>query len=170
MKKLITAVSLVIAVGGLTNIAVAEDCQPDETEAIWSPTGTIVLSTVPGFPLSVTKGISLSCDASGSVDLDGSNASVASIGLSGNPLCVNIAFTNFPYNMEGDATNDTVTLENVDVQGVTGNCLGDLTGDFDQATGEITFNAASIPSNPPGGSDCIFTGFFTTSPQASFLH
>ena len=137
MKKFITAASLAIAVGGLTNIAVAEDCQPDETtetEETWSPTGIITLSTLPNAPLSIfAVGSALTCDLTASLTLDGSDASVTAIQLSGNgSICSTANFTNLPYNLEGNP-DGTVTLQNVEFY--SGVCSGDLTGDFDQATG-----------------------------------
>ena len=160
MKKLMTAVSLAIAVGGFATVTQAET---------WFSPATVALSTAAADPLILFKGVELECDMTGSATLDGSNATVTTIGLSGDSLCALVAFTNFPYNMEGNA-DGTVTLENVDVQGVTGNCLGDLTGNFDQTTGEITFIGAEILSNPAGGAPCIVDGVVGTNPQAGYVN
>ncbi|MEX2964797.1 hypothetical protein [Microbulbifer sp. TYP-18] len=154
MKKLFTAVSLAI-VTGFTGAANAETWSTD-----------VALEDVA--PLTVTKGITLLCNMTGSATLAGSNASITSLGLSdASGTCQMIGFFNFPYNMEGGAS-DVVTIEGVDVQGITGNCLGDLVGTLNQTTGVISFVNANIPSNPAGGSPCIINGDVKTTPPASY--
>lgn len=168
MKTVISAVSIAI-LATLTAQASAET---------WSPTGTIAIQSInpatgAADTLEVSKGITLNCTMAGSAVVnpaDQSDASVGSLGLSsGFPfLCNTISFTNLPYNLEGNA-DGTATLENVVVQAVTGDCAGDLTGDFDQSTGYLTFNNATIPSTS-GGNDCEVNGTVDTNPQASYTN
>ncbi|WP_299948811.1 hypothetical protein [uncultured Microbulbifer sp.] len=157
MKKFITAVSLTLAVTGFAGLANAET---------WSPTGAVALFNVGN--ISVFKGINLTCGLSGSGNINGADASVGSLALTGF-LCSTISFNGLPYNIEGN-TGGTVTLEGVVVVGITGDCAGDLIGTFDQATGILTFDAAEIPSSPPGGAPCQITGAVGTNPQASYTN
>lgn len=159
MKKLLTAVTLTIAATtGFAGLANAET---------WSPSGAVALSNVDG-KMKVFKGINLNCGLTGSATLNGADASVGSLGLTGF-LCSTIDFTGVPYNLEGNA-DGTVTLEGVVVEVITGNCAGDLTGTFDQATGVLSFDKAEIPSNPAGSGPCIITGKVGTTPQASYTN
>ncbi|MDP5211320.1 hypothetical protein [Microbulbifer sp. 2205BS26-8] len=162
MKKFITAVSLTIAATGFAGLANAET---------WAPLNTngIVVANAPSTPISVSKGITLACDMSGMANIDAAgSAEISALSLSGSAgLCGSIGFFNFPYAMEGGA-NDVVTIKNVDVQGITGNCLGDLVGTLDQATGEITFTMAQIPANPSGGAPCEVNGTVATTPAVSY--
>ncbi|WP_299948478.1 hypothetical protein [uncultured Microbulbifer sp.] len=159
MKKFITAVSLTLAATGFAGLANAET---------WSPTGPVALASVE--PLALFKGIPLDCDLMGAVTLNGSDASVGALQLSGGlfDLCNTITFTDLPYNLEGNA-DGTATMEGVVVQAVTGNCAGDLTGTFDQATGVLTFDAAVLPATDSGG-DCTISGNVMTNPQASYTN
>ncbi|MFA0809570.1 hypothetical protein [Microbulbifer epialgicus] len=153
MKKILTALTLAIASTG-----VAADS--------WSPQGAIGLANVGN--IKVSKGIDLNCALSGSATVDAAgNASVGSLSLSTGFLCSNVDFTNLPYTLVGNAGN-TVTLQDVTVTAITGNCFGDITGNFNQATGEITFNAAQLPA-VGSGADCEITGTISTNPQASFV-
>ncbi|WP_444946404.1 hypothetical protein ACJJIP_05960 [Microbulbifer sp. VTAC004] len=157
MKKILTAASICLVSIGVTSLANAET---------WSPPGAIALANVG--TLTVKKGISLNCTLSGSVNSTGADASVGSLALSGGFLnmCNSVSFNNLPYDLIGNA-NNTVTLKNVAVAAVTGNCAGDLTGSFDQSTGRITFNNAQIPS-VGSGSACVINGVVSTNPQSSF--
>ena len=153
MKKLIAAFASTTLI--LAGAASAET---------WSPTGPVSLSNIG--PVTVSKGITLTCGVSGSGTLNGSNATVNSLALTGG-LCGNVRFTSLPYNLEGTSPT-SVTLQNVVVTAITGNCAGDLTGSFNQSTGVITFSGATIPSNPAGGAPCVINGQVATNPAASF--
>ncbi|QFT54287.1 hypothetical protein [Microbulbifer sp. THAF38] len=157
MKKILTAATLCIATAGLTGLASA---------ATWSPSGAIALANVGN--LTVKKGIQLTCSLSGSVNSTGTDASVGSLALSGGFLnmCNRVTFNNLPYELVGHSNNN-VTLKNVSVAAVTGNCVGDLVGTFNQGNGRITFNNAQIPSSG-SGSDCFINGVISTNPQSSF--
>ncbi|MCO1335148.1 hypothetical protein MO867_12480 [Microbulbifer sp. OS29] len=159
MKKLLATVSLCIAATGFPALASADT---------WSPNGSSALFNVGN--ITVMKGIQLSCNLSGSIDIVSSDASVGSLSLSGGlfGLCGTISFSSLPYNVVGNA-DDTITLEDVVVQAVTGSCVGDLVGDFDHSTGRITFNGANIPSSPAGGSPCVIYGVVDSNPQVSFV-
>lgn len=98
----------------------------------WSPTGTVALSSG---DVNIFDGITLNCVLSGSVNLNGADASVGSLALNGF-LCNIIRFNGLPYNLEGNA-DGTVTLEGVNVQTVYNHCAGNLTATFDQATGVL---------------------------------
>ncbi|WP_444911891.1 hypothetical protein [Microbulbifer sp. PAAF003] len=153
MKKILTALALTIVSTG----AAADT---------WSPQGTIGLANVGD--IKVSKGINLTCGLSGSSTTNSAgNASVGSLSLNTGFLCGAVSFTNLPYTLVGNAGN-TVTLKDVTVAAITGNCFGDITGSFNQSTGEITFNAAVLPSVGIG-SDCKITGTISTNPQASFV-
>ncbi|USD20265.1 hypothetical protein [Microbulbifer variabilis] len=157
MKKILTAASICLASFGIAGLANAET---------WSPPGAIALASDGN--LEVEKGILLQCKLSGSVDSTGADASVGSLALSGGFLniCGTISFSGLPYALVGHA-NNTVTLKNVNVAAVSGNCAGDLNGSFDQSTGKITFNDAQIPSTG-SGSPCVINGVVSTNPQSSF--
>ncbi len=169
MKRFVASsvLSTAIAAFGLASTAVAET---------WSPTGPVSLSSIDpmsGAPstLQVSKGITLDCGLSGGGSLAGSSALVNSLSLTaGDFLCIFVAFSNLPYNLEpeGGTSLDSVTLEDVVVTAVTGNCRGNLTGDFDQTNGRITFTNATIPSDPVGGSPCVINGVVATSPAVSY--
>lgn len=162
MKKLLSIVSLCL----IANV----------NAETWSPTGTIAIQSIDpatGLPstLQVKKGITLNCTMAGSAVVDINNpsdAAVGSLGLSGGFLCGLISFAGLPYNLEGNA-DGTATLENVTVTAITGNCAGDLTGDFDQTNGYLTFTDSTIPSTS-GGSDCVVNGTVDTNPQASYTN
>ncbi|WP_143732488.1 hypothetical protein [Microbulbifer sp. GL-2] len=152
MKKILTALALTIVSTG----AAADT---------WSPQGTIGLANVGN--IAVKKGINLNCGLSGSTTVDAAgNSSVGSLSLSGF-LCGSVTFTKLPYTLVGNADN-TVTLHNVNVNAITGDCFGNITGDFNQATGELTFNAAQLPSVGTGA-NCEISGTISTNPQASFV-
>ncbi|MEX2962942.1 hypothetical protein [Microbulbifer sp. TYP-18] len=163
MKKILTALSFtMVATLGFVSTANAET---------WSPVSTtdIVMANTVGSPLMISKGITLLCDMNATIDTDAAgNAQVTSLILSDpGGICAMIVFVNFPYEMVG-GDNDLVTIKNVDAQGVTGNCFGDLTGTLNQATGEITFVNAEIPSNPPDDNPCIGNGVVGTTPAMSY--
>lgn len=157
MKKLTTLCIGALLSAGLAGPAVAEN---------WSPTGSITLSNVG--TITVQKGITLSCGLTGTGTLNGSSASVNSLALTGG-LCGSISFTGAPYNIE-PTSSTSVTIQNVTVTAITGNCQGNLVGAFDQSTGRITFSNATIPSSPAGGSPCRVTGVVATSPAASYTY
>ncbi|MFS1523531.1 hypothetical protein ACL7TT_05365 [Microbulbifer sp. 2304DJ12-6] len=162
MKKFLTAVSLTLAATGFAGLANA---------ATWAPLNTtgIVVANDPATPLQVSKGITLSCSMNGMANIDAAgSAEIVALSLTGSlGLCGSIGFFNFPYELEGGA-DDVVTLKNVDVQGITGDCLGDLVGTLDQTTGEISFNMAEIPSNPTGAAPCVVNGIVGTTPAVSY--
>ncbi|AWF82074.1 hypothetical protein BTJ40_15245 [Microbulbifer sp. A4B17] len=157
MKKILTAASVCLASFGIIGLANAET---------WSPPGAIGLANVGN--LTVQKGISLTCSLSGSVNSTGADAEVGSLALSGGFLnmCNRVVFNNLPYDLIGNA-NNTVTLKNVSVKAVTGECSGDLTGSFNQSNGRITFSNAQIPSSG-SGSACVINGVVSTNPQSSY--
>ncbi|WKD48948.1 hypothetical protein [Microbulbifer spongiae] len=162
MKKPLTAVAFTIATAGFAGIVHSET---------WSPVSTtdIVMANVAGNPLMVSKGVTLLCDMNATIDTDAAgNAQVTALTLSSTDgLCSMIVFFDFPYAMIGGADN-LVTIRNVDARGITGNCFGDLVGTLDQATGEIRFSNAQIPSNPPGGDPCVGNGTVATIPAMSY--
>jgi len=151
MKKILAALVLAIASTG----AAADT---------WSPQGTIGLANVGN--ILVKKGLTLNCGLSGSSTVDAAgNASLGSLSLSG-VLCSLVNFTSLPYDLVGNAGN-TVTLQGVSVTAITGSCSGDITGSFNQATGEITFDQAELPAT--SGSPCVISGTISTNPQASYV-
>ncbi|TQV78889.1 hypothetical protein FKG94_12785 [Exilibacterium tricleocarpae] len=171
MKRLLalSVLSAAVATAGFASSA----------SAMWtfSPAGPVTLSSPidPGtgspIPLQLFKGIPVSCNISGSGNIASGLASVTSLSLvPGSFFCFAISFAGLPYDLEpaGGVSLTSVTLKDVTVTAITGNCRGDLTGDFDQATGIITFNGATIPSDPPGGADCVVTGPVATSPAISY--
>ncbi|MDP5209539.1 hypothetical protein [Microbulbifer sp. 2205BS26-8] len=161
LKKICTAVCLFVIVSGFAGQVHAET---------WFPNGAVAMASIDG--LEVSKGtLGLTCNLMGAVDLDGENASVGALEVSGGPfnLCgVSAQFENLPYNMEGNA-DGTVTIQNIYVDGATGDCAGDLTGTFDQSTGILTFDNAALPGVPSGAS-CVLSGQVSTNPQASYTN
>ncbi|WP_444893259.1 hypothetical protein ACJJIW_21345 [Microbulbifer sp. JMSA004] len=157
MKNILTAASFCMASFGIIGLANAET---------WSPSGAIGLANVGTF--TVQKGISLNCSLSGSVSSTGASAEVGSMALSGGFLnmCNRVVFNNLPYDLVGNA-NNTVTIQNVSVKAVTGECAGNLTGSFNQSNGRITFSNAQIPS-VGSGSACVINGVISTNPQSSY--
>ncbi|MFA0809569.1 hypothetical protein [Microbulbifer epialgicus] len=155
MKKILIALTLVIA-----SIGAAADT--------WSPQATIGLVNVGTRSIEVSGGLTFACNLSGSVTIDAAgNASVGSLSLIEGFACPAIFFNSLPYTMVGN-TDNTVTLQEVNMSGVTGHCFGDLTGDFNQATGELSFNNAVLP-NVGTGLDCKISGTISTNPQVSFV-
>lgn len=133
----------------------------------FSPNGGVTLTS--DAPLDVQKGLTLSCDLTGSGTIAGGAHTVdgGSLDLSGSlGLCDLVGFTG-TYDVSSTSLN-SVTIEDVQVVGITGNCRGDLTGAFNQGNGKITFTGATIASDPPGGSPCIISGVVSTSPAVSF--
>ncbi|WP_444926396.1 hypothetical protein ACJJI4_21370 [Microbulbifer sp. TRSA002] len=156
MKRIIIALTLIVASTG----AGAD---------IWSPQGTSGLANIGSF--NVTASLPLSCNLSGSIIIDATgDASLGSLSITprGSAVCGLVMFNNLPYTIVGNADN-TVTLKDTDFYVLgDGHCIGDLTGDFNQSTGEITFNAAVVP-NVGFVRDCKITGTISTNPQVSFV-
>ncbi|MGK6355698.1 hypothetical protein ACMGDH_10795 [Sphingomonas sp. DT-207] len=137
---------------------------PQASAQTVSPTGPFTLTNVG--TISVTKGITLSCGLTGSGNVSSSGAaSVTSINLTGG-LCGSIVFSGTPYAVTSTSTS-SITINGVVVTAITGNCAGNLTGSFNQATGEITFANATLPSTS-GGNPCSITGKVKTTPALSF--
>lgn len=166
LNKICTAVFLSILASLFVGQAYAET---------WSPTGNGNLDDIDG--LEVKKGIiQLTCKLTGEVTLDGSNATVDNLVVYGGFLniCNNrVILKNIDpsmgtsFNMEGMASN-TVTIESVYAEApIGGDCSGDLTGTFDQATGILTFINATLPG-VSGAADCEFSGELATFPEASY--
>lgn len=131
----------------------------------FSPPGSVTLTS--DGPLAVSKGLTLSCTLAGTGTITSGGAhTVGSLALSGT-LCNAVSFTGFPYSVTSNSLT-SVTINNVSVIGITGNCQGNLTGSFNQATGVISFNNAQIPSSPAGGAPCVIDGDVLTSPAVSF--
>lgn len=156
MKSLEALCAAIIATSSLANSASAQT---------FSPPGTISLSSVG--PMSVSKGLRLSCNLTGSGQITGGSATITSLALTSGGLCSSVMFVGLPYVVTAVTTN-SVTINNMQVIGLTGNCAGNLTGAFNQSTGRATFNNAVLPSNPPGGTPCIVSGVVATSPAVSF--
>ena len=153
MKKLAATLSMAVAATALASTVEAET---------WSPTGTINLAGA----LVVQSDITFFCILSGEATLNGSSASINQLSFTGG-LCGGVFFLDLPYNIEPSSLT-SVTLENVRMTGLLGNCFGDLTGTFDQLSGEITFSDAILPPSPPSTLPCRFQGVVSTSPSASY--
>ncbi|WP_448662616.1 hypothetical protein ACG3SL_18425 [Sphingomonas sp. CJ20] len=137
---------------------------PQASAQTFSPAGSFTITNVGA--ISVSKGITLSCGLSGSGNVtSGGAASVTGIALSG-PLCTSVTFTSTPYAVTASGT--TVTINNVTVTAITGNCFGNLSGTYNQSTGILTFVNAPIPSNPAGGSPCRVNGQVRLSPTLTY--
>lgn len=137
---------------------------PHASAQTFSPAGSFTITNVG--TITVSKGITLNCGLSGSGNVtSGGSASVTSISLTGG-LCGSISFTATPYAVTASGT--TVTINNVTVTAITGNCFGNLSGTYNQSTGILTFSNATIPSNPPGGSPCRVTGQVRLSPILTY--
>lgn len=137
---------------------------PQASAQTVSPAGPFTLSNVG--TISVSKGITLSCGLTGSGNVTaGGAATVTSLNLTGG-LCGSIVFSGTPYTISSTSTS-SITINGVVVTAITGNCAGSLTGSFNQATGEITFANATLPSTS-GGSACRITGKVKTTPALSF--
>jgi hypothetical protein len=122
--------------------------------------------TVSG-PVTVSKGITLNCTLSGTGNVTGGGAAtITSLSLTGG-LCGLVSFTGLPYAVTSTSLT-SITIVDVRAVGITGNCRGNLTGAFNQTTGQITFTNATIPSDPPGGSPCVINGTVATAPPISF--
>lgn len=157
MKELITSVFLAIAVTGFSATANA---------VTWSPTGPGAVMSI-GEVL-VAQGLQLNCGLSAStlVTENGDAAFITSLQLSGF-LCSAIGFDGLPYELKATSAT-SIMLLNVSVAGLTGDCFGDLAGEFDQATGTISFIDATLPSMPPGDAPCRIVGTLSTTPQGSY--
>jgi hypothetical protein len=139
----------------------------------WSPSGPGVVGTD---TIEVRKLLTLICDIDGgtSINVSGSTHQINSLGLSqgssGSSNCPNIGFTGFPYVVEpaGGTSLTQVVIRNVVVQGITGNCAGDLLADFDQTTGELTFSHANTIPATSGIGPCSLEGIVTTTPAVSY--
>lgn len=137
---------------------------PQASAQTFSPSGPFTITNVG--TITVSKGITLSCSLSGGGNVTtGGAASVTSIILSGG-LCGSVSFTATPYAVTASGT--TVTINNVTVTAITGNCFGNLSGTYNQSTGILTFAGATIPSNPVGGSPCKVTGQVKLSPILTY--
>lgn len=129
----------------------------------FSPPGTHTLSGT----VTVSKGITLTCTMSGTGNITGAGAAtITSLSLSGG-LCPAISFAGLPYAVTA-ANLNSITIVDVRAVGITGNCRGNLTGAFNQTTGQITFTNATIPSDPAGGAPCVVNGTVSTTPAVSF--
>lgn len=150
-----------ICVGMVASVALAGGASAQT----FSPNGGVTLTS--DGQLDVMKGLQLSCDLTGTGTIAGGSKTVDTLDLTGSGgLCDLVNFTG-GYNVSSTSLT-SVTIEDVQVVGITGNCRGDLIGGFDQSTGKITFASASIPSDPPGGSPCVVDGVVSTSPAVSF--
>lgn len=160
MKKLIPVVALAAAVIGFSSLASAE---------AWSPAGPVALTNEVGKIIVLNSSLSLECDVSASGALNDDSATINSMTFSSGTLglCSQIKLEGLPYNVE-PSSETSVTLQDVTLIGIVGMCFGDLSGDFDQATGQITFTDATIPSLPTGDSPCVINGVMQTTPQASY--
>lgn len=137
---------------------------PQASAQTFSPAGSFTITNVG--TITVSKGLTLSCGLSGAGNVTtGGSASVTSITLSGT-LCSSVNFTATPYTVTASGT--TVTINNVTVTAITGNCLGNLSGTYNQSTGILTFANATIPSNPAGGSPCRVNGQVRLSPTLTY--
>lgn len=151
-----------ICVGMVASVALAGGASAQT----FSPNGPVTLTS--DSALSVSKGLTLSCDLTGSGTISGGSHSITALDLSGDGgLCDLVAFSAFPYAVTSTSTS-SVTINDVTVVGITGNCFGDLTGAFNQSNGKITFTGATLPSSPAGGSPCVISGTVSTSPAVSF--
>lgn len=160
MKKLLVLFSIVLACSNTPNFASAET---------WYPEGAIALANVGTLKFSGYNGHSFYCELSGSITSKVSSASIGSLTLSGGFLNTcnvpNILFE-FPLEITGNA-DGTVTISDFYVYAHRF-CFGDLTGSFNQSTGEITFDEAELPNESAGGLPCTVSGTISTNPQLSF--
>ena len=162
MKRVLTALSMAVIATGFASTASADTWAPNSPI---TPTG-VLLTNVGN--IAVSKGLNFNCGLSGSAAIapTGNTAQIHSLAFTaGFFLCPQIAFTGLPYSMTCNA-NNTVTINNVNVAAITGNCAGNLTGTLNQATGQISFTGATLPTTT-GGSDCSITGVIATSPAVS---
>ena len=137
---------------------------PQASAQTVSPTGPFTLTN--NGPISVSKGITLSCGLSGSGNVTPTgSATVTSINLTGG-LCGSIVFSGGPWAVTATSTS-SITINNIVVTAITGNCAGNLTGSFNQMNGEITFANATLPSTS-GGSPCRISGKVKTTPALSY--
>lgn len=154
IKKILSAGALAASAAFLVPQASAQTFSPNGAFTITN-VGTIVVS----------KGITLNCGLTGSGNVSGGAATVSGLTLTGG-LCGSVNFTGTPYTISASGT--TVTINNVTVTAITGNCYGNLSGTYDQSTGILTFASATIPSNPPGGTPCKVTGRVQLSPILTY--
>ncbi|RHW19067.1 hypothetical protein D1610_02785 [Sphingomonas gilva] len=148
-------------IGAVASIALAGGASAQT----FSPEGPHTLNGT----VTVSKGITLTCTMSGTGTVSGGTATITGLSLSGGMLglCGSITFSGLPYAVTSASTS-SITIVDVRAVGVTGNCRGNLTGSFNQSTGQITFNNATIPSDPAGGAPCVVNGTVSTSPAISF--
>lgn len=151
----------ILAAGALAASAMV--LAPQASAQTFSPNGSFTLTSIG--TVTVNKGITLSCSLTGSGTVSGGAASVTSITLSGG-LCGSVLFTSTPYPVAGP-TPTTLTIRNVRVTAITGNCFGDLTGAYNQSTGVITLTNATIPSVGTGN-PCRVNGRVQVSPTITY--
>lgn len=126
-------------------------------------------------PVQVKKGITLNCTLTATTNSDGtisssgtpSGTEITSIALSGG-LCGAVSFTGLPYDISTTSSTD-ITIHNVQVTGITGNCAGNLNAKLVGGVLQFT-HANTIPSSPAGGSPCSIQGNVSTSPTASYTY
>jgi hypothetical protein len=122
----------------------------------YSPTGTWVFQGT----ADVYKGIQLNCNVTVTVNASATSAT-ATMSLSGGflNLCNTVGFdpSYTPYNVTYDSATSTVTLEDVYVNTITsGDCFGDVSAIWNDATNTLTVND-TIEEAVPGSGDCVIT-------------
>ncbi|QDX26474.1 hypothetical protein FPZ54_10855 [Sphingomonas suaedae] len=133
-----------------------------------SPNGTFTLSNVG--TITVSKGITLNCSGlSGELVVASNDAEVTDLSLSGGLFgqCANITFTDFDYPLTATDTS-SVTINNVVVEGITGNCAGNITGAWNDAADTITFTNAVLPRTSGTSSNCTINGTIKVSPALTY--
>lgn len=159
MKSLKLILAGSVAIFSLGTGAVAQTFSPDGTRTL-SNVGTITVS----------KGITLACSGlSGSADVTSGVGEIRSLSLSGGLFgqCANITFSNFDYPLTATSTS-AVTINNVYVTAITGDCQGNITGTFNDAADTLTFTNAVLPRVSGTSGDCRISGTVKISPAVTF--
>lgn len=148
-----------IVIGGVAAIALAAAAHAQP----FSPAGTVTLSN--NGQMSFSQGfVQLQCGLTGTATIDqAGNGAFTDLRTTGSELCQSISFNAFPYRLSSNGPA-TLTIHAMSITSALGSCSGNLTGSYNQATGQITFNRATIASGTP----CTVSGTVNTTPAISF--
>lgn len=154
MQKIST---IIIGTVAALTMAAAAHAQP------FSPPGTVQLSN--NGLIAFSQGfIELRCGLTGTATIDrAGNGEITNLRSTGAGLCQRISFGAFPYRVTSNGSA-SLTIHAMSISSPLGTCSGSLTGAYNQATGQFTFNRSTISIGNP----CTVTGAVTTTPAISF--
>jgi hypothetical protein len=147
-----TVIATAIALSAVLSATDTADAQA------WLPSGSVNFNG----NLVIVKGQATACPVSGSLLLNGSSATIT-IQCNQGPNF----FLAGPYKVTVNSSN-SITLNDVRVVSLLGECSGDLAATFNQNNGTINFANAPLPSVNPSYPPCQIFGQLITTPAASY--